>query len=139
MMQLGIGFVGSWSKWLMATSSGDGTKNRPTQSPTWATTTTGTLLFTWEGGVLKGCVDPSGSSIRFGRVLDLVVQGDQLNLAVLFWYLGKSDFSVYGCAPAVAYTGQWTSHFSHGTRKTLLCLSGCQVVLAFIKTTCFVM
>ena len=51
------------------------------------------------------------------------IQGDQLYMAVFFWYLVKSDlFSV-----RVYSSLRWTSHFLQGTRKTRPCLSG-QVV-----------
>ena len=51
------------------------------------------------------------------------IQGDQLNMAVCFWYLVKIVFS----SVHVNISVHWTSHFLKGTRKTLPCLSG-QVV-----------
>ena len=46
--------------------------------------------------------------------------GDQMNMAVLFWYLVKSDWS------SVRYcTGEhWTSHFLQGPRNTRQCITG---------------
>ena len=43
-----------------------------------------------------------------------LIQGDQLNIAVLFWYLVKSDLS------SVRYCTRihWTSHFLQRTRNT---------------------
>ena len=41
------------------------------------------------------------------------VQGDQLNIAVSFWYLVKSDLSSERYCTRV----HWTSHFFQGTRK----------------------
>ena len=53
------------------------------------------------------------------------IQGDQLNIAVLFWYLGKSDSSSVRYY-TVSYTGQIT--FLQGTKKTRPCLTGHPVV-----------
>ena len=42
------------------------------------------------------------------------VPGDQLNMAVFFWYLGESDLSsVRHCSHV-----HWTSHFNPGTIKS---------------------
>ena len=50
----------------------------------------------------------------YPEVHGLRVQGDSLNMAILFWYLVKSDLS------SVRYFTRvhWTSHFFQGTRKT---------------------
>ena len=45
---------------------------------------------------------------------------DQLNMAVYFWYLVKSDLS----SVHVYSSAYWTSHFLQGTRKTCPCLTG---------------
>ena len=48
------------------------------------------------------------------------VQGYQLNMAVYFWYLVKSDLSsVY-----VYSSVHWASHLLQGTRKIRPCLNG---------------
>ena len=48
------------------------------------------------------------------------IQGDQLNMAVFLWDLGKSDLS-----SVQVYSGvHWTSYFLQGTRKTRPCLTG---------------
>ena len=44
----------------------------------------------------------------------MYVQSDQLNMAVLFWYLVNSDMSRVRYCTRV----HWTSHFLHGSRKT---------------------
>ena len=41
------------------------------------------------------------------------IQGDQLNIAVYFWYFEKSDLSSQHVYSVV----HWTSHFSQGTRE----------------------
>ena len=52
--------------------------------------------------------------------LALCIQGDQLNMALFFWNLGKSDlFSVHVYSSVL-----WTSHFLQGTRKIQSCLIG---------------
>ena len=53
------------------------------------------------------------SFVRFFTA-SLTILGDQMNIAVLFWYLAKSVLSsvhVYGDV-------HWTGHFLQGTRKT---------------------
>ena len=42
------------------------------------------------------------------------LQGDQLKMAVFFWYLGKSCFY----SERVCSSVHWTSHFLQGTRNT---------------------
>ena len=49
-----------------------------------------------------------------------ILQGDQLNMAVCFWYLVKSDLSSVHYSTRV----HWKSHFLQGSRKTRPCLSG---------------
>ena len=49
-----------------------------------------------------------------GGVGPLNVQGDQINMVVLFWYLVKSDLS---SVPICSTSLHWTSHFLQGTRK----------------------
>ena len=48
------------------------------------------------------------------------MQGDQLNIAVLFCYLGKSDLSSVHVYSSV----QWTSHSLQDIRITRSCLTG---------------
>ena len=61
-----------------------------------------------------------------------LVQGEQLDLAVFFWYLGKSDLSSVHVYSSV----HWTSHFLQGTIEELPCLTGHLVayVLAFFRS-----
>ena len=48
------------------------------------------------------------------------IQGDQLNMTVVFWYLGKSAFS-----SVHVYSGvHWTNHIIQGTRNTRPCITG---------------
>ena len=49
-----------------------------------------------------------------------ILQGDQLNMDVIFWYLGKS----YLLSAHMNSGVHWTSHFIEGTRKILPCLTG---------------
>ena len=49
-----------------------------------------------------------------------VLQGDQLTMAVFYWYLVKSDLSSLLIYSSV----YWTSHFLLGTRKAQPCLTG---------------
>ena len=44
----------------------------------------------------------------------------EINMAVFFWYLVKSDFSCVGYCTRV----QWTSHFLQDTRYTRPCING---------------
>ena len=48
------------------------------------------------------------------------IQGDKLNMVVLFSYLGKSDLYIVHLYSTV----HWTSHFLQGIRKTRPCLTG---------------
>ena len=48
------------------------------------------------------------------------MQPDQVNMAMLFWYLVKSDLSSVGYYTRV----HWTSHLIQGTRNTRLCITG---------------
>ena len=49
-----------------------------------------------------------------------LIQGDQLNMNMLFWHLGKGDLS-----SVHVYSGvHWISHFIKGARKTRTCLTG---------------
>ena len=48
------------------------------------------------------------------------VQPDQINMAVVFWYLVKSDLSSVRYSPRI----HWTSHVLQGTRNTRPCLTG---------------
>ena len=57
------------------------------------------------------------------------VQGDQLNMAVCFWYLVNSDCPVW----ATVHPVQWASQFLKCTRKTRLCITGHNVVNSFVK------
>ena len=70
------------------------------------------------------------SLLQAGQVIDHAVQipapivksllqGDQLNMAVFFWYLVQNDLSsVCSCTRV-----HWSSDFLHGTRKTRPCLT----------------
>ena len=57
------------------------------------------------------------------------VQGDQLNMAVCFWCLVKSNLS---CV-RVYSSRNWTSYFFQGSRNTLSCLSGQLYIVVFIN------
>ena len=50
------------------------------------------------------------------KTLLMIIQGDQLNMALCFWYLVKTS--------PVYWSVHWKSHFLQGTIKTRLCLSG---------------
>ena len=59
-------------------------------------------------------------------------QPDQVNMAVLFWYLVKSDASVrirtvYPIVYSTLYI-RWTRHVIQGTRTTRQCITGHPVV-----------
>ena len=64
-----------------------------------------------------------------------LLQSDQLNTAVYFWYFVKSDLS----SVQMYSSAHWASHLLHGTRKTRPCLSGRVVSysadLALLSTT----
>ena len=51
-----------------------------------------------------------------------LVQAHQINMAVFFWYLVKSDLS------SVRYTVHWTASFFQGTRNTRPYITGHPVV-----------
>ena len=55
------------------------------------------------------------------------VQGDQLYMAVFFWYLVKSDLS----SVRVYISLHWKSHFLQVTRKKRPCLTGNPVQVTF--------
>ena len=60
-----------------------------------------------------------------GDALPLEVQGDQLYMAVFFWYLVKIDLSIVRVYSSV----RWTSHFLQGKKKN--------TAMQFIRSFCY--
>ena len=56
---------------------------------------------------------PCNPAVHF---LSFLIQGEQLNMALFFWYLVKNYLSSIRYCTSV----NWTSHFFQGTRKTRL-------------------
>ena len=54
--------------------------------------------------------------------IQLILQGDQLNMALFFWYLVKKCF--VHCTLLYTCRVHWISHFFQGTRKTRSCVTG---------------
>ena len=57
-------------------------------------------------GFLQNLDPVAGKNTQNGISLDFILQVDQINMAVLFLYIAKSDASVRYCT--VAYTGKVT-------------------------------
>ena len=70
-------------------------------------------------------------ALGFGRVTSTIyinkLQGGQLNMAVCFWYLGKSELSSVRVYSSV----HWTNQFLQGTRKTRPCRTGHPVATGY--------
>ena len=62
------------------------------------------------------------------------IQGDQLSMAVYFWYLVKIDLSRVHVYNSI----HWTSHFLKGTRKIRPCLSDRVVYYVYCTGCCYV-
>ena len=54
---------------------------------------------------------------------------DQINMAVLFWYLVKSVFNMFATALWQYSSVHWTSHVLQGNRNTRPCITGHSVLL----------
>ena len=68
---------------------------------------TGSLLLRWGSRLLN-------------TLVDAILQPDQINIAVYFWYLVISVlYTVRYCTRV-----HWTSHFLQGTRNTRPCITG---------------
>ena len=66
----------------------------------------------------------------------LFIQPDQINMALFFWYLLKSDLSSASYCTRV----NWTSHFLQDTRNTRPCITDlpvqCTAIRSFSPTLC---
>ena len=64
-------------------------------------------------------IKDEGGNVRSFNLMSLV-QPDQINMAVFFWQLVKSDLSSLYVYSSV----HWTIHFLQGSRNTRPCITG---------------
>ena len=58
-----------------------------------------------------------------------ILQPDQLNMTVFFWYLVRGDLAVVRYCTPIHVRVDWTNNFLQGIRNTRPCITGHPVVL----------